>query len=192
LGAARADDFQDKVDEALALKDDAALVRMLENEAYRGNLKAAFELGRLYREGKHVQKDAEAAIDWFEEAADYNWMRLHFKLGLDEAQLALGQMLLAGEGVPADPETAAEWFEEAAKQGNGEAQIALAEMYLNGTGVEADAGEAWAWARIATDYLSGDDVKRAERICDAAQKQLSGAQLAAAKQEVDAWRPRSL
>jgi len=192
IGVARADEFQDRVDEALAMKDDAAAVEKLKDEAYRGNLKASLQLGLMYREGKRVKKDPAAALDWLEDAADYNWMRYRYKLGVDEAQYVLGMMLLKGEGTARDPEEAAKWLEEAAKQGNSAAQTQLANLYLNGTGVDPDPERAWIWARIATDYLSGTELKQAEDIRDAAGKRMSSEQLAKAKEYVDSWRPKSL
>ena len=192
IGAARADDFQDKVDEALALADNAAAVKMLEAEIFRGNLKAALQLGLMYRAGDRVRKDAAKALQWLTEAAAVNWIRYRFKLGLDEAQYVLGMMALKGEGATPDNEDAAEWFEQAAKQGNSRAQTELADLYLSGRGVRSDPERAWIWARIAADYVTGDELKRAEAIRDAAAKQLTREQLAKVKAFVDGWYPRSI
>lgn len=192
FGAARADDFQDKVDEALELKDNAAMVKMLEQEAFRGNLKAALQMGKMYRTGDRLPKDTREAIRWLREAADANWMRYRFKLGLDEAQYVLGMMLLNGEGREADPAEAAEWIEEAAKQGHTAAQAQLAELLLKGRGVDRNPEQAWIWAQIASDYLQGDELKRIEGIREAAAKEMSAEQLAKAKQYVDGWYPRSI
>ncbi len=192
IGTARADIFQDKVDEALELKDNAAIIKTLEAEAFRGNLKAALQLGNMYRAGDRVRKDVAEAIRWLEEAASVNWMRYRFKLGLDEAQYILGMMALKGEGRSPDAGDAADWFEQAAKQGNTAAQAELAELYLNGRGVARDPEQAWIWAQIAADYLTGDELKRIESIRDAAAKQLTPEQLAKAKAFVDGWYPRTI
>ncbi|MDH5537597.1 MAG: sel1 repeat family protein [Betaproteobacteria bacterium] len=192
IGTVRADIFQDKVDEALELKDNAEILKMLEAEAFRGNLRAALQLGIMYRTGDRVRKDMAQAIRWLEEAADVNWMRFRFKLGLDEAQYVLGMIRLKGEDTTPDSEEAAEWFEQAAKQGNTRAQTELADLYLNGRGVERDPEQAWIWAQIAADYATGDELKRTESIRDAAAKQLSPEQLAKAKAFVDGWYPRSI
>jgi uncharacterized protein len=140
IGIARADEFQDKVDEALALKDNAEVLKVLESEIFRGNLKAALQLGIMYRTGDRVAKNPVEAIRWLREAAETNWMRYRFKLGLDEAQYLLGVMRLNGEGREADPEEAAEWFEEAAKQGNPAAQTQLADMYAASTTIPSRPG----------------------------------------------------
>jgi uncharacterized protein len=192
IGAARADDFQDKVDEALALADNVAAIKMLESESFRGNLKAALQLGILYRAGERVRKDIVQAIRWLEEAANVNWMRYRFKLGLDEAQYVLGMIQLKGESGAPEPEEAAEWFEQSANQGNSRAQAELADLYLSGRGVPRDPEQAWIWAQIAADYLTGDELKRVEAVRSAAAKQLSPEQLAKAKAFVDQWYPRSI
>jgi uncharacterized protein len=192
IGTVRADIFQDKVDEALELSDSAEVLKMLEAEAFRGNLKAALQLGIMYRTGDRVRKDLTEAIQWLREAASINWMRYRFKLGLDEAQYLLGMIRLQGEGGTPDPGEAAERFEQAAKQGNTRAQTELADLYLNGRGVERDPEQAWIWAQIAADYATGDELKRTESIRNAAAKQLSPEQLAKAKAFVDGWYPRSI
>lgn len=192
IGSARADIFQDKVDEALALSDTARILPTLEAEAFRGNLRAALQLGVMYRTGDRVPKNPVEAIRWLRDAAKANWMRYRFKLGLDEAQYVLGVMLLNGEGREANPGKAAEMFEEAAKQGHTAAQMELADLYIKGRGVSRDPEQAWIWARVASDYVTGDELKRVEMIRDAAEKELSSEQLAKAKQYVDGWYPRSL
>lgn len=188
----RADHFQDRVDDALALKDAQATVERLETETSRGNVRAAYQLGLMYRDGERVQKNPAAARRWLEKAAESNWMRYRFKLGLDDAQYALGMMLLEGVGGPAQPEDAARWLTTAANQGQIEAQLALAELFYNGRGVARDLKRAWMWAKVAVDRLSGEALARAEAVLAGALAQMSADQKLAAEAEVDRWQPRSI
>jgi len=181
-----ADDFQDKVDAALALRSPQAVAERLEQEAYRGNLKAAYHLGLLHRAGAGVSKDPAAAYDRFEQAGEPDWIRYRYKLGLPEAQYEAGVMLRDGVGVDADPEAAATWFERAADQGHAGAELALAELYLAGRGVDQDNERAYVWASLAAKNESSlRDAANAVRT--AARARLEPAALRAANREVYVW-----
>lgn len=188
----RADHFQDRVDEALALTDTKETVERLEVETSRGNVRAAYQLGLMYRDGERVGKDPAAAREWLEKAAEGNWMRYRFKLGLDDAQYALGMLLVDGVGGAAQPAQGAEWLERAANQGHVEAQLALAELFFNGRGVDRDPERAWLWAKVAVDRLSGDALTRAEGVLAGATQQMSAQQKAAAEAAAEQWQPRSI
>jgi TPR repeat protein len=193
LGNAWADDFDDRVEKALAAGSPEQVIEALEKERYQGNLKASLQLGIFYREGKHVAKDPEKAFQLFEEAAEENWIRYRYKMGLDQAQYLLGMMLLKGEGQPADVEDAAEFFTRAANQGNALAQLELAKLYANGAGVNRDQEKALFWSKIAVDWLSDDAKKKeAEAIRDAVEKALSADQKEKVQRELDGWTARSV
>ena len=193
MGSALADEFDDRLEKALAAGSPEKIVEALEKERYQGNLKAAMQLGLFYREGKHVAKDPEKALELLEEAAEANWIRYRFKMGLDEAQHMLGVMALNGEGRAADPEEAAEFFMLAANQGNAAAQLELAKLYAKGTGVSRDQEKVLFWSKIAVDWLSDEAKKKeAEALRDAAEKELSSGQKEKVQRELDAWTPRSV
>lgn len=193
FGNAWADDFDDRVEKALAAGSPEKVLEALEKERYQGNLKASLELGRYYREGKHVQKDPEKALQLLEEAAEENWIRYRFKMGLDEAQYLVGMMLLKGEGRPVDVNDAVEFLTRAANQGNAAAQLELAKLYSKGAGVSRDQEKAFFWSKIAVDWLSEDAQKKeAEAIRDAAEKELSTAQKEKIQRDLDGWTARSV
>ena len=193
IGNAFADDFDDRVEKALAAGSPEKVLEALERERYQGNLKACLQLGIFYREGKHVAKDPQMAFQLFEEAAEENWIRYRYKMGLDEAQYLLGVMLLKGEGQPADAEDAVEFFTRAANQGNAAAQLELAKLYNTGSVVSRDHEKALFWSKIAVDWLSDDAQKKeAEAIRDAAEKALSADQKEKIQRELDAWSARSV
>lgn len=193
MGSALADDFDDRLEKALAAGSPEKVLEALEKERYQGNLKATLQLGIFYREGKHIAKNPEKAFQLFEEAAEENWIRYRYKMGLDEAQYLLGVMLLKGEGQLADAEDAVEFFTRAANQGNALAQLELAKLYNTGGGVSRDQQKALFWSKIAVDWLSDDAQKKeAEAIRDAAEKALSADQKEKVQRELDGWTARSV
>lgn len=183
---AHADQFQDKVDAALAAADPATVWSRLEQEAYRGNLKAAYRLGLLLREGKWVRRDDAAAYERFAEAATPDLIRARYKLGLPEAQYEAGAMARDGIGVEQDFEQAAEWFEHAAEQGHGPSQLALARLYLQGVGIERNEELAYFWASLAVRADSGL-AALAERVRGRAGRRLAPAELRVLNRRIEAW-----
>jgi len=193
FGNAWADDFDDRLERALAAGSPEKVIEALERERYQGNLKAAMQLGLYYREGKHVAKDPQKAFELLEEAAEANWIRYRYKMGLDEAQYTLGVMLLNGEGRQADVGEAVDYFTLAANQGNAHAQLQLAKLYTKGNGVSRDQEKALFWSKIAVDWLSDEAQKKeAEAIRDDAETQLSADQKKKVQREFDGWSARSV
>jgi TPR repeat protein len=70
---------------------------------------AQYFLGRMYADGRGVEKSAQEAAKWFRKAAEK---------GVKEAQFHLGGLYERGEGVPQDYEYAYAWFTVAEKLGN--------------------------------------------------------------------------
>jgi TPR repeat protein len=110
--------------------------------ASKGNPLAQFNLGLLFTQGLIIQKDEQAALQWFLAAADQ---------GHAEAQARLGQMYAKGNGVPQDFRKAMHWSTLAAKQGNAQAQFDIAQLYANGLGVPQNHTEAVKWYRLAAE-----------------------------------------
>lgn len=144
LQSVTAQTVQDAV-EAIARKDYAAAVRVLEPLARAGNPQAQLRLGLLYYHGQGVKENDARAFELFEQAAEK---------GLADAQFQLANMYAFGTAtVPADVDPnrlAARWYFEAARQGHAEAQYSLGIMFLTGSGVVQSAEEANKWiARAA-------------------------------------------
>jgi TPR repeat protein len=115
-------------------------VRVLLQDAARGDMYAQAALGDIHRKGSLVPKDdAEAA----------KWYRLAAAQGDAHAQFQLGVLLISGRGVAQDDAEAVLWFRRAADQGDPLAQFNLGTMYYNGRGVERDHVEACVWINIA-------------------------------------------
>jgi hypothetical protein len=99
-----------------------------------------FQLGTLYHEGSHLEKDAVRAATCYHQAA---------ALGHAGAQVALALMHLEGDGIEADPVEAFRWLAQAAVQGDVEGQLSLGLVYALGRGVESDLVQAHKWITLA-------------------------------------------
>lgn len=119
----------------------------LMRQAEGGDVKAQYELGLTYHEGKGVPKDDSKAVMWWQKSA---------VLGNAEAQQKLGVALFSGEGVPEDVTKAVEWTRKAAQQGNAKAQRNLGLLYNFGAGVPKDTENAVMWFRKAAEQGMAD------------------------------------
>jgi TPR repeat protein len=140
---ARAEPLQD-AQAAVARKDYASALRLLEPLARGGQPVAQWRLGLLYYHGLGVREDNAQAKLWFERAA---------RQGLADAQFQLGTLYAFGHAAaPADEDPnrlAAQWFFEAASQGHAEAQYSLGILFLTGSGVTQSQEEADKWIGLA-------------------------------------------
>ena len=139
-----------------------------------GSAAAAYQLGRVWRDGLGVPPDDEKAEMWFRRAAEdghsgaqYALAKLLHQQGrVDEAvpwyeqaaeggnQFAcyqLGKLYLVGEGVPKDVTRAVEYLTDAAGQGHSQAQYILGKLYLLGRDVDQDQEMAAQWFTVAAD-----------------------------------------
>jgi hypothetical protein len=177
------------VDAALDAIEDGdfdAGIRMLETDARRNNVEAAYELGLMYRDGKGIEADPQRALEWLTRAAETDWKRDPYKFGLPRAQYVLGVMYLEGAGTAADAERAADWFERAAEQGHSRAQLMLAELYSRGERLPPDLAAAYVWASLAADSPDDQLSEKAGAIRDEMEKRLTPAALQEAKNELEA------
>jgi uncharacterized protein len=117
----------------LRRKEYEAAAEWYRSAAERGAPRAAYHLGKLYRDGLGVPVDVSSAATWFYQAASS---------GYPPAQAAFGDLLLRGDGVPRDYDAARGWFWPAAAYGNPLAQYDLGLMYERGLGVGPDAERA--------------------------------------------------
>jgi localization factor PodJL len=115
--------------------------------ALAGNPAAEYELAVRYAEGRGVPASVEAAVHWFERAANH---------GLAPAQYRLGSLYEKGQGVKKDREAARRLYTAAADKGNGKAMHNLAVLYAEGLNGEPDYRTAAQWFRKAADYGVAD------------------------------------
>lgn len=127
-----AQDYQAGLD-AAGKGDFAAAVEEWRPLAEKGDARAQYQLGLLYRHGKGVERDYGEAAGWFRKSAER---------GLADSQFHLGELYVTGKGVKKDLSKAFEWFEKAAEQGSAPAMTNLAYMYRYGKGVKKSIGRA--------------------------------------------------
>lgn len=109
-------------------------LKWYEKAATKGNIKAQYNLGEMYRLGQGVNQDFKESFKWYEKAAiqDNIW-----------AQFYLGGMYYLGLEVNQDYKEAFKWYEKAAIQGNSKAKLEIGEMYQFGQGLNKDYKEAF-------------------------------------------------
>lgn len=114
-----------------------AMLKARKRAAERGDAKAQYDLGTMYRYavGGVAQDYAKAA----------NWLRKSAKQGYAKAQFELGNMYGEGQGVTQNHAEAVKWYRKAAEQGNIWGQYTLAWRYELGQGVAQDYAEAMKW-----------------------------------------------
>ena len=136
-------------------------IAMLEKLWGEGYSIAAHQLGKCYRDGVGVQRDAEKAVEWFRRSAahgndcsEYALGKLLLELGkpaegIDHlaraaaqenqyAQYRLGKVYLTGEQTKKDVDAAISYLGRAADHGNQYAQYTLGKLYLMGQDVPKD------------------------------------------------------
>ena len=149
----------------------------LTEAAEAGLVHAQYELGKIYRDGWGVEKDALLAAAWLTRAAEQgsdaasyalgallltggeglakdilsalNWLRRSAEDGNQYAQYRLGRLLLRGEDAPREIEEAVRWLTASAEQGNRYAQYALGKLYLMGKEVPRDPEAAVRWFTLS-------------------------------------------
>jgi hypothetical protein len=130
-------------DDPIAAYESGDYVRaraLLEPRANAGDPTAQLFMGDLYKNGRGVPKDEEAAYAWTRMAADQGDAR---------GQTALAAMMQAGSGTPRDDAGALVWLEKAAQQELALAQSALGFAYLTGRGTPEDEEKGLFWLRKA-------------------------------------------
>ncbi|MBK8639966.1 MAG: SEL1-like repeat protein [Chromatiaceae bacterium] len=110
--------------------------------AAAGDPVAQFYIGKMYAEGRGLEKDEVQGVNWYRKSAEQ---------GHTKAENNLGVMYLDGKGVAKDEGEAARWFRKAADQGLPQAQNNLGEMYETGQGVVKDLTKAMGWYRKAAE-----------------------------------------
>ncbi len=122
-----------------------------------GDIEAKYYYGKLYMDGKGVEKDVQKGVHYLTMAA---------LNGMAAAQFEMGNAYSKGEGVTQNSEKAFDYYRKAAEQGNRGAMWNVACCYKNGEGVKADYYHALHWYMTAApngyqnklaDLMSGKD-----------------------------------
>jgi len=159
--------------------DYAAAVEAWRHAARLGNSAAEFRLGAMYEEGKGVDADPKQAVQWYRRAAQH---------GSERAQFNLAHMYASGTGVEKNEGEAAKWYRRSAERGNAHAQYALGLIYYRGIAVQRDLVEAYAWLTVAAHNFKPNAFRdNADEVRDQIRREMTPAQLKAARDRVDEW-----
>ena len=139
-------------------------VAWIEKAADGGNALAQYALAKLYRDGIHVEKDIQKALELFTLSAEQK---------NEYAAYQLGKLYLRNEEISKDITTAVKWLTFSSDLGNQFAQYALAKLYLAGEDVPKNISKAinlftlsaeqkneYAEYQLGKLYLSGEDVPK--------------------------------
>lgn len=133
---------------------------LLRQEALNGVPSAQNTLGELLFEGRGIERDSEAAVEWFMRSAEK---------GDNNAEYNLGLAYENGLGVAEDLDIALNWYKKSSKSGNEKAQLRLAEYYRSNKKYSLAAEEynklannsnALAEFRLGEFYKDGKGVKK--------------------------------
>jgi TPR repeat protein len=106
------------------------------------------------------------------------------------AQAYLGYLYAIGRGVPQNYTQAAIWYRRAADQGHSGAQYELGLLYDKGQGVPVNVIQAEKWLILATATAPKAAIDDHTRMRDAVRTKMTVGELAQARMEALAWRPR--
>lgn len=187
------------------MRDDAAALRYFRTLASKGDVKAMYECGMMYLEGKGTSKDAEQALKYFRQASEKGDVEASFKCGeleKDKAQAAKYYKIAADRGnvkaakiylglneqgiVRNQAETPEKYLKLLAEKGDGDAMLALGRLSkepkeaLGWYEKSAAKGNTAAKAYLALLYADGKEVRKDSR------KALELAKSAAEKKELAA------
>jgi TPR repeat protein len=110
--------------------------------------------------------------------------------GDPDAQAYLGYLYTIGRGVPQDYTQAAIWYRRAAEQGHSGAQYEMGLLYDKGQGVPVNVIQAEKWLILATAAAPKAAADDRTRMRDAVRTKMTVGELAQARTEALAWRPR--
>jgi len=186
----------------------------LSEAAANGQANAQYEMGVRLAEGRGMEQDNQAALQWLEKAARQNLAPAQYRLaamlerglgtpkdlkrafdlyGKAAAQGHVRAMhnmgVLNAEGVDGKPDyaTAASWFRKAADFGLRDSQYNLAILYARGMGVDKNLPVSWAWFTAAAAMGDVDSAQKREEIA----ARLNPNQMAAARSMVEAFKART-
>ncbi|MDP3256467.1 tetratricopeptide repeat protein, partial [Bosea sp. (in: a-proteobacteria)] len=160
-----------------ASRDPKLALRLFERAAVAGLPPAQFRLGNMFEKGIGTARDLSLARVWYMRAAERGNAKAMHNLAV-----------LHAEGVSGKPDyaTATDWFRRAAEFGVRDSQYNLAVLLGRGLGAPTDLAQSYLWFAVA----AGQGDEDAGRKRDEVGQRLSPSDLAAAKAEAAAWRPR--
>ena len=126
--------------ENLLFQKEEQILKWMESSALQGYVKAGFDLGLIYLDGK-INVPTELA-----ERSAFNWFKRSALAGYPYAQFILGFFMYRnGVGVNVSEKSAFEWTKKAAEQGHPRAGFQLGLMHLKGYHTSPSVEKAIEW-----------------------------------------------
>ncbi|HEY5797764.1 MAG TPA: tetratricopeptide repeat protein, partial [Bosea sp. (in: a-proteobacteria)] len=162
-----------------ASRDAKLALRLFERAAVAGLAPAQFRLGNMFEKGIGTARDLSLARVWYMRAAERGNAKAMHNLAV-----------LHAEGVSGRPDyaTATEWFRRAAEFGVRDSQYNLAVLLGRGLGAPTDLAQSYLWFAVAASQGDDDAAKKREEVA----QRLGATDLATAKAEAAAWKPKPL
>jgi len=187
----------------------------LRQAAAGGDVRAQFEVGAIFAEGRALAQDLGAAARWYQRAAAQGFApaayrlgnmyengvgvdknleqaRLWYRLGADQGnRMSIHNLasLLAGGALGEQKfGQAAQWFEKAATLGLRDSQFNLGMLYARGLGVTQDLESSFKWFSLAA--AQGDE--DAEKARQDVARSLDPAIVTRLQSELVNWAPMNL
>jgi len=104
-------------------KDSSQMIKLYEESAQLGHVKAQLRMAFFFETGTILEKDAKSCFEWYKKAAEN---------GEVKAQFSVAMCYYKGQGCKKDEEAAVEWFRKAADAGFERALYNLGYCYEHG------------------------------------------------------------
>jgi len=115
-------------------EDYAGALKEFEPLAKKGNARAQYYLGRMYMEGKGVERNSMDGLELLNNAAQKDD---------PDAQYLLGDIYLHGKGVTYDQATAHTWFKKAGENKKADKNVVADATYISGRILNSDPPGRW-------------------------------------------------
>lgn len=115
--------------------DFAQALQLFQKETECVNVLAMCDLGRMYKDGLGIERDAESSFAWYEQALN-GFYEIESEKCHRYVEYRMGKMHAYGLGTEQNYEEAAVWFKKSAVENYKYAQYSLAGQYARGQGVE--------------------------------------------------------
>ena len=140
------------------LGDIGAALKLLEDAARDGDVRAAWQLGRMYADGDGVKQNSQLAFEYFRGIADSH---ADEPAGTAQARFVANAFVrlacyyltgIPNSNIKPDAVRARDMLNYAASYfGDRDAQYRLGRMYLDGQGVDKDTKQGIRWLSLAAD-----------------------------------------
>jgi TPR repeat protein len=182
-----------------------------------GHPVAAYLLGKLYEQGRGVEKSEYLSYKFYQMAADAGQVQAAVRIGLlyrdgnkeldikhdyekalrnfemgalkawPESQFYLADMYRRGLGVSIDRSESLRWLILASKKHYVPAYLELARIYFAGEGVLTDRVKGWSYLDLANRFVDPADADAINAAMDKYTKRMKPGEKDAAKKDADTW-----